>query len=371
MHKPEVTVHLTYEFKFIPGFIENLKILDLLENNHFLYIGSGTKNTHIHEVGSVQEAQDFIQKIQPTRVVVHFLKADFYKVIYTLPQEVTVAWIFYGAEFYNRGEVYLDQLFPIQKKRFYATYKSILNYANLKSQQCTYFLYKVFRYKAPFYRALTRVNYFVHWMEEDYKNVVKKYKLKHLSFVPFYYSTPIPIGKFGENPRNLLIGNSGAFTNNHLEVIERLEPAFIGQFDKVILPISYGCTHKYEQLIRKACARFGDKVVILSSFMDKDEYFALLKSVKLAIYASRRSQAGNNIRWAFHHGIDVALHPDNAMYRFYMDHGLQIHTLDNSFYSQKTDFLSEEVRSVNSVTIAQLLGHKMREDSFNGLLNTK
>jgi dTDP-N-acetylfucosamine:lipid II N-acetylfucosaminyltransferase len=371
MPEADITVHLTYEYKFIPGFIKNLETLDLIENNYFLYIGSGKNNPKVKEVHTAREALDYILERKANRVVIHFLKADFYRVVYSLPPHITVAWIFYGAEFYNRGEVYLNQLLPDQKKRFFGKYKSLLNFANLKSQQLTHFFYKTIGFKAPFYRALERVNYMAHWIKEDYENLVRQYGLKTLSFVPFYYSTPIPIGSLNEEPTHLLIGNSAAFTNNHLHVLEQLSPAFTDQFDKIILPISYGGAPRYKKLIREVSQKLGDKVLLLDDFMEKEAYFALMKSVKLAIYATRRSQAGNNIRWAFHHGIDVALHTDNAMYRFYTQNGLKIHTLDDTFLQEKTTFLTEEERLQNREEIANLLGEDMRRRSFENLLQTQ
>ena len=368
-----MTVHLLTIDHFVAGFVTNLKELGYWETNEVVYIGKPVERFEsigVHCIQDKRHVVNFVRDSNARKVVAHFLGPDSVYVFNTMPSEVVASWIFYGGEFFNRGENYFDFLAPEQTRYFHSYYKSLLNYLNLNKQRLSYHLYKATGIKNNFIRAVHRVDTLYHWIEEDWKMVVDKYGTTGLEFMPFYYSTPIPLLESTDIKTYMLIGNSGAFTNNHLYMLEGMSEDFARQFEKIIVPVSYGLAPKYLKILQRSAKRFGDRIVLLKDFMPKEEYFAILNKVRLAAFPTRRSQGGNNIRWAYLHGVDVALHPQNNMTRFYKSHGLKFHVLSKEFMTSNTSFFQRETLDRNSDIIQGTLGPSMRNKSFQRLLES-
>lgn len=93
----------------------------------------------------------------------------------------------------------------------------------------------------------------------------------------------------------VLVGNSSDPSNNHIDALNKLIP-FKSNDIEVIIPLSYGDKNHAENVIEYAKEKFGEKVRILTDFIDKDEYMTLLNTIDIAIFNHDRQQAmGNTI----------------------------------------------------------------------------
>ena len=100
---------------------------------------------------------------------------------------------------------------------------------------------------------------------------------------------------------SLLVGNSGDPSNNHFEILEKIDTSF-----NVIIPLNYNCPKEYrEELDRWAHGR--PNVQILNAMLDSKTYIDLLDTIKLSIYAHNRQQGIHTARTVYQLGGNVCL----------------------------------------------------------------
>ena len=96
-------------------------------------------------------------------------------------------------------------------------------------------------------------------------------------------------------PIYVLIGHNGQEHLNHIETL-RLLGKYKKENIKLILSLSYGGTNKYIEEVSKEAKRiFGDKVIILSDFIPKEEYFELMERIDIALFNTKRQSGLGNI----------------------------------------------------------------------------
>lgn len=113
---------------------------------------------------------------------------------------------------------------------------------------------------------------------------------------------------------NILVGNSAAPSNNHLEALARLLP-YKDDDIKIFVPLSYGDQSHAEKVIEQGKARFGDKLVPMTEFMPFDKYVEFLKSIDIAIFNHRRQQAMGNTISLLGMGKKVFMRSDVSQWR--------------------------------------------------------
>lgn len=158
------------------------------------------------------------------------------------------------------------------------------------------------------------INYIIPVLPNDFKTFINKYKTK-ANFYHFNYFVPLLEDKsrFAKG-KSLLIGNSSTDTNNHLDVFECLND--FSQFDKIVIPLSYG-SKKYADYIGDiASKKFGNKVNLLKKFMPYEDYQNIILSCEFLIMGHIRQQALGNIIQALYSGVKVFLYENSAAYEF-------------------------------------------------------
>lgn len=364
-------LHIVKDEKFIDGFIDNQnKYCPDIQNKYMAWPnkkGSLTniKSNNIELITEEAEKQifTFVKEKKTSKIIFHNLDKRNWALINKLPQQVVIGWIFYGAEIFNRPEN-IKHFLGEQTKRFLRQrLKSYLSfYIKYLKEYLGNVFYKITGFKiTAFQKAIHRINFIAHWIVEDYEYIKTNYSLKNLKFVNFCYSNETLIIN-NDNPKtNLLIGNSASFTNNHLDIISIIPPHFASKFEKIIFPLSYSGSVRYKEHVKKAAeAKFGDKVLILDRFLNKQEYFQLLSSVKLAIMGHHRSQAGGNIRFFLKNEIDLMLFNNNNIYHYYENKNVNIHSL--IALNEDFSFFSSSVLKKNKTMVTQLFeGEKVKE----------
>jgi hypothetical protein len=90
--------------------------------------------------------------------------------------------------------------------------------------------------------------------------------------------------------KTILVGNSGAPSNEHIEALSWLA-RFANSAIKVVVPLNYGGSPEYvEQVIKHGRALFSDKFLPITEMLDKNEYDKLLASVDVGVFAHYRQQ---------------------------------------------------------------------------------
>lgn len=93
----------------------------------------------------------------------------------------------------------------------------------------------------------------------------------------------------------ILLGNSGAETNRHLEAIESLR-AHDDQIHKIYAPLSYAGSDEYiQEVVGMGQKYFSERFVPLTKYLVLEMYIDLLRSVDIAYFNHNRQQGLGNI----------------------------------------------------------------------------
>ncbi|WP_282131539.1 TDP-N-acetylfucosamine:lipid II N-acetylfucosaminyltransferase [Pseudoalteromonas aliena] len=95
---------------------------------------------------------------------------------------------------------------------------------------------------------------------------------------------------FTKQPLKILLGNSAASSNNHIEALDKLSH-LAGCNIQIIMPLNYGGeAHYVERVISHANALFANKAVAITSMLSKAQYDDLLNDVNITVFAQQRQQ---------------------------------------------------------------------------------
>lgn len=126
---------------------------------------------------------------------------------------------------------------------------------------------------------------------------------------------------------NILLGNSSALTNNHLDLIKLIKPTK----KKIFVPLSYGQinSNKYiDEITRVGQKKFTNFMPLLE-FLEYDDYKQLLTSCGNVIMGHLRQQAMGNLIVSASLGANIYLHKKNPAYRFLKELGVNVQQLEN------------------------------------------
>lgn len=249
-----------------------------------------------------------------------------------LPQCPPIAWVFWGAELYGYIEPAIDFLGKETKKLYkQKTKQRIIDFIK-------HHLYNRYNLK----KMLGKAQYICSYIPQDIDrfNQTTHLQLKPLWFT--YYPIEKLIDKSIINKRaagigNILIGNSGNYTNNHLDSFSLLK-----EFDltnrQIIVPVSYGGDPLYcSQIIEQGKKYFGDQFNALTSFVPREKYNQILLSCTAAIFNTYRQQAMGNIITALWLGIRTYLNNFTTSYQYLEGLGLHIFNIQDDLTIQNTN----------------------------------
>lgn len=191
-----------------------------------------------------------------------------------------------------------------------------------------------------YYEAIKRIDFFSGILEYEY-DLMKSVKGFRAKQVRFKYASLHNLENSSNaelfNGHNILIGNSAASTNNHLDIIPFLKKLDLGE-SKIILPLSYGNTQEYiEDIANAYYQEFGENAIVLKDFMPAQEYSKIISSCSIAIFFMERQQAMGNINMALLNGCKVFLSETNPVYSYYKDLGMKIFSVQRDLVQKEID----------------------------------
>lgn len=103
-------------------------------------------------------------------------------------------------------------------------------------------------------------------------------------------STPTPSEFSKQHPLKILLGNSAAPSNNHIDALNNLAHLANSNI-QIVMPLNYGGEPNYvAQVIAHASKLFAHKVTAITTMLSKAQYDALLNEVHLTVFAQQRQQ---------------------------------------------------------------------------------
>ncbi len=194
-----------------------------------------------------------------------------------------------------------------------------------------YYQFRTRNFKSNIYEkirtfVIKRIGHFVTYIKGDYELAQKWYGAKGeyhecLMYTSNLYNECAVPHKAVEG--NILVGNSAAPTNNHLDVFEKLRP-FKDENIKIYCPLSYG-NDKYAAYVAKIGKDlFGDKFIPLFEFISFEKYLDLLGQIDMAIFAHKRQQAMGNTITLLGLGKKVYMRNDVTPWALFNELGVKV-----------------------------------------------
>lgn len=123
---------------------------------------------------------------------------------------------------------------------------------------------------------------------------------------------------------DILVGNSAAWTNNHLETFRRLADTDLGS-RRVVVPLTYGDNAYRDGVVRGGERLLGEHFFPIVEHLPIEEYLDIVAGCGVAVFLHRRQQGLGNIVAAVQQGTHVYLDRRNPLYAWLRELGLDIH----------------------------------------------
>ena len=366
-------LHCVSDEKFIDNVISRFEYFkDRIENKYVIVrkrlIRAEIKLKYIKQTEYItvlykSEFLNFLKQSNIDVVILHSLTTLSPFLICKIPSNIKVVWFAWGFDLYmpvayrpfiKISNLYWKQTADIVKKD--NSFKSFKQ--GLKRLILNHWIKK----------SISRIDYFSGVIPEEYDRM-KELPFFHASKVVFSYSTMPSNSADNLNctiakGRNILVGNSGDMTNNHLDIFEVLKNMNLSG-RKIFVPLSYSGTKQYKDLVKnKGRDYWGDDFIPLENFMQYDEYLQILNSCGIRIFGHERQQAMGNIKIAWEQGCKIFLSETSMAYRFYANLGVNFPTIQHNLTQEciDTPYTEQEALTTYEKLHKQLNPVKALED---------
>lgn len=127
---------------------------------------------------------------------------------------------------------------------------------------------------------------------------------------------------------DILLGNSAALSNNHLELLELLSRRPLAG-RRVVAPLSYGDPGYADAVSARGRELFGSDFLPLRDFLPLGEYVEIISRCGLVLMGHRRQQGIGNVATAMWSGAAVVLDARSPLTRFLRTRGAELTTLQD------------------------------------------
>ncbi|OOZ40377.1 hypothetical protein BOW53_07840 [Solemya pervernicosa gill symbiont] len=259
-------------------------------------------------------------------IIVHCLEDHKIRIIESIPDSKIVVWAGWGADYYNRfiGGEYRYFNWQTHKAMLLSDYKYPLRVLKktILSIQSLYRLKKItVRVDGFSTPCNTEFQYVKNILGNSFR--AKSVQIRYSSNEKYQEKGVSCIGN------NIIIGNSADPTNNHISIINSLSNCCIDNEQIIFIPLSYGGTKRYVSFVKDYAKKHLDnnEIVFLEERLSKEEYFSIINTCNIGVYAHSRQQAVGNIRAMIEQGSNVYLSGISPLYVFLKRSGMQIKTI--------------------------------------------
>ena len=330
-------LHLLVDHKFTDYAITQFSSPEM--HSEFVLIVSNTSVCNVKQVDKCTviirnspEFESLLNRLdQYTGIVLHGLFWGQWqtKLLQRVPNNVKVAWMFWGGDIYSRHEFNDQFLAPITE------FLNKLHKLKKKVSVDTYWEVPLELYK--------RIDYCLTDIQEEFilGRQLSGASYQHLWYN--YYSIEETIGSLADKQcsgNNIWVGNSSAVKNNHLDVLWTLKKnGLLRKFkgEKVIMPLSYG-----ELWVRNIVLKFGhlllgNRMRAMVDFIPLSEYNAQMLSCSTMIIGYWQPAAQGNIITALWLGMRVYLSERSMTYQYFKRIGCKIYSIEHDLNHKNPD----------------------------------
>lgn len=329
------------------------------------YTKSTNENIHVFNYYKA-DINEFIVKHSIVGVILHGLFHPSITIASKINAELKIGWFVWGADMYHLPKI-ATRLYAGKTQKIFlqtnlklAISRSILQYNSL-----AIFIYKyLLKKKHPFsdqFAVIKKSDFFITYMKEDY-NFFSRYYSNELEFIHANFNTidQYLAGnndlRINDDACNILIGNSNTFENNHIDVVNKLSKYkdFLDN-TRFYFPLSYGGDSQYkEKVIAFSKNVFGQSVVPLLGFIERNEYLKILQSCSAAIFYTFRQQAMGNIIALLFMGARIYLSVKNPAFDYLKRIGVVVYSLETDFVKYGNSRLDLQTANHNRKLLNEL-----------------
>jgi len=352
--------HLMVDDKFIDLFIEKVCDLDFSQNR-FLVPSTKEAAKYVRSekaefVGSRVSASALISSNikEGDRLFLHWMDWPAMQLVNSLSKGVEVGLFFWGGELLeNPKRLFMETNYDPLTLRMFRR----INLKEMDMGQALASPFGILRYLRSHFRrrlndlrfesekrkALSRLDYFLHWNQKDFELLKDRYAMPKTRFEYHFYGQGKNLSDFIEdlNDSNhcnvggkglrILLGNSATYSNNHLDALENIR-RFRDEEIEIIVPFSYGEERDgiFQSKVRQRGEfLFPSRINFSYEFMGINEYIAHLARIDIALMCHNRTQAAGNIFLLLQLGKKVFLKSNNTIYGLLKDSGCVVFSLDD------------------------------------------
>ena len=336
------------------------KNVEKRERVYFANLSNKTTVNYINQVTNNKISRILAHYLTPKKAIIAQLLKKEYK--------CKTYWIYYGGDLYH-------YLWRKGKYELYDNKKSeptqpLVNVLRLNAIKF-FSTFNISQDKA-YLAFINNLDFFCFWNKYEYE-LLKKHIITQAQFKYFRYyagnfiNTPLPTQP---EQFNILINHAASPSANHLTVLKKLKEIGLPQnTEKLIVPLSYG-----SDKIRKSVLAYGEKhfpktFFPLVDFLPADEYFKILNSVGVAMFGSRRQEAGNNIYYMLSIGAKIFLRKENTIGVHLSDLGYEVFNFDKDLRQNKSSLtcLANELRKKNRAVLNEEWAIQKVDSVYNKL----
>jgi dTDP-N-acetylfucosamine:lipid II N-acetylfucosaminyltransferase len=305
----------------------------------------------------------FIKKLSNKDIVIFHNFIFLYKfiVIFFIPKNTKIYWVFWGAELYvlnNFKQNVLEKTFKL-----FGSYMSMLYYIR-KRVILKYFRY--FQWQLFGYILNNKVSKVLTNIDEDFNkiNQYTNFKLSYGFFCYFILNESLLKVNLKNNSNKVLVGHSAYQGCNHIESIDLLKHLNCA----LTIPLSYGEDEYKFFLINYIKKEYSDlNINILTDYIDYKEYIDFLSSHSVFILNSTHQVGFNNVLLCLSLGIKVYLRKENTIYLYLKRLGFIIFNIQED--EIKLNVLEKCEKEYNLDLIVKLFNKKtIQEQIFLNLI---
>lgn len=268
-------------------------------------------------------------------VIFHSLAEVFFPMALAVKKKVPKVWFCFGYEVYNDRHFYSENFSfdRLTRSRFGVPDLPL----SVKVKEIIHGVLRKLNPKTPLSaieakrKAISRMDYLCSSFAEEQAAIQKLIGQTKKPFSFWYYPienmVDIHLEPAAEKP-DILVGNSGHATGNHLDVFEKIKHYDLNG-RKVVVPLSYGNRSYIDAILPDGKAILGNYFHPLTEFYSLDAYNQILGRCGIAILNCRRQQAlGNTIALVWL-GSKVFLSEKNPFFHYLRRIGVKVFSYEN------------------------------------------
>lgn len=191
-------------------------------------------------------------------------------------------------------------------------------------------------------------------IEGDYELAQQWYGTKGKYYDCFVYPSnlykEIPMQEYiKDNKINIQIGNSADPSNNHFEIIDKLEK-YKNENRRYYCILAYGDKEWAQKVCTYGKKKLGENFIPILDFMPLKEYVKFISKIDVAIFAHNRQQAVGNITTLLGMKKTVYLKQNVTTYKSFHDLGINLKSFEKL---ENIELLSEEEQNQNNRIIKE------------------